>query len=136
MEDQFGTRELTALTDREQVGVINPSVLERALADADAAIDSYLVGRYALPLSGSYPVLQRIAGDLARYFLSGAEVTEVEVVRARYKDAVRYLESIRDGKTVLGAEATARTSAPESARIGVVGGARVFTAETLSDFMG
>ncbi|MCM8595138.1 gp436 family protein [Accumulibacter sp.] len=134
--DQFGERELIALTDRDSVGVIDPAVLARALADADALIDSYLVARYSLPLSGVYPVLRMIAGDLARYLLSGAGVAEVEVVRARYKDAIRYLESVRDGKTVLGAEATAHTAAGEGARIVATGSDRVFTADTLADFIG
>jgi phage gp36-like protein len=131
MEDQFGLRELTALTDRDNVGVVDEAVLARALSDADAEIDSYLAGRYPLPLSSSYPVLARHAANMARYYLTGAEATETEPVRVRYKDAIRYLESIRDGKTRLGAEGAEQVAA---GRVSVVGGDRVFTSDSLSDF--
>lgn len=133
--DQFGERELVALTDREGSGAIDAAVLARALADADAEIDSHLVARYTLPLTGTYPTLKRHAANLARYFLSGAEVTEVAVVRTRYQDAIRYLESIRDGKAVLGAEASAHTPASETDRIVFTGSDRVFTADTLGDYL-
>jgi phage gp36-like protein len=135
MLDQFGQRELIALTDRDNVGVVDDAVLARALVDADAEIDSYLAGRYTLPLVGTFPVLKRHAANMARYFLSGAEVTEVEVVRTRYTDALRYLESVRDGKTMLAADA-AGAVASEPARISVVGSERAFTADTLTDFTG
>lgn len=135
MEDQFGAREVLALTDRDNNGAVDTAALARALADADAAIDSYLAGRYTLPLRGVFPTLKRTACDLARYYLSGADVTEVEAVRNRYKDAIRYLESVRDGKTRLAADA-AGAAAPEPARITVVGAERTFTRDTLTDFTG
>jgi phage gp36-like protein len=62
-------------------------------------------------------------------------VTEVEAVRNRYKDAIRWLESVRDGKTRLAANAIG-DPAPESARISVVGSGRTFTADTLGEFTG
>jgi phage gp36-like protein len=133
MEEQIGLRELIALTDRDNVGVVDSTVLSRALADADAEIDSYLAGRYPLPLAGVFPVLTRHACNMARYYLSGADVTEVDAVRSRYKDAIRYLESVRDGKTRLAADAASQ-AAPEPARISVVGGERTFTSDTLADF--
>lgn len=135
MEAQFGSRELIALTDRDNVGVVDAAVLARALADADAEIDSYLAGRYPLPLVGTFPVLVRHACNMARYYLSAAEVAEVDAVRSRYKDAIRYLESVRDGKTRLAADAVG-APAPEAARISVVGSERTFTADTLADFTG
>ena len=135
MEEQFGTRELIALTDRDNVGAVDSAVLARALADADAEIDSYLAGRYTLPLAGTFPALVRHACNLARYHLSGADVTEVEAVRNRYKDAIRWLESVRDGKTRLAADA-AGLPATEPARISVVGPERTFTSDTLADFTG
>jgi phage gp36-like protein len=135
MEEQFGLRELIALTDRDNIGVVDSAVLARAQGDADAEIDSYLAGRYTLPLTGTFPVLVRHACNMARYHLSGAEVTEVEAVRNRYKDAIRWLESVRDGKTRLAANAIG-DPAPESARISVVGSGRTFTADTLGEFTG
>jgi phage gp36-like protein len=69
MEEQFGLRELIALTDRDNIGVVDSAVLARAQGDADAEIDSYLAGRYTLPLTGTFPVLVRHACNMARYHL-------------------------------------------------------------------
>lgn len=135
MTDQFGEREVIALTDRDNLGTIDTTVLDRALAHADALIDSHLVGRYPLPLVGIYPLLKNYACDIARYMLSGAEVTEVETVRSRYKDAIHYLVAVRDGKIKLGADSSGQ-AAQEPARISVVGGERTFTRDSLSDFTG
>lgn len=133
MVDQFGEREVIALTDRDNLGTIDEAVLSKALAHADALIDGHLVGRYALPLAGGFPLLKHYACDIARYVLSGAEVTEVETVRARYKDAIRYLEGVRDGRTLLGADASGKVAA-EPARIAVVSSERTFTQDSLADF--
>lgn len=135
MIDQFGEREVIALTDRDNLGYLDGTVLERAAVRAAAFIDSHLVGRYALPLVGSFPLLLTYACDITRYYLSGSDVTEVDAVRTRYKDAVRYLEAVRDGTIKLGAD-SAGQAAPEPARISVVGGGRVFTGDSLADFTG
>ena len=124
-----------ARADDEGAGECDEVLLARMLATADAEIDSYLSARYTLPLSGSYPVLMRHACNMVRYFLSGSGVVETDDVRLRYRDAERYLVSVRDGLTQLGAEAGSGTAAPEAARIAVVGGTRVFTADTLAGFL-
>lgn len=101
MLDAYGKSEVISLTDRDNLGEINTSLLERKLLAASGEIDSYLVGRYATPI---FPVPQSITiscCDIVRYRLSGSGVTELETVRNRYKDALRFLESIRDGKSVL-----------------------------------
>lgn len=136
MVAQLGEREVIALTDRNGDGAIDAAVLDDALVKAGVEIDSYLVGRYSLPLVGSFPLLTIYCCDIARYRLSGAEVTEVETARNRYKDALRFLESVRDGKIKLGPDASGQAAA-ESKRIVVVdGGARVFDRNTLSGFTG
>lgn len=133
--DEIGEREVIALTDRDNLGVVDSALLTRKLGDAAALIDAHLVGRYTLPLAGSFPVLRRYACDIARYLLSGSDVTEVETVRNRYKDAIKFLEAVRDGRIQLGADAAGQAAA-EPARISVVGSDRVFTRDSLSDFTG
>jgi phage gp36-like protein len=70
---------------------------------------------------------------MARYKLVGADVTETDIVRTRYKDAIKALESIRDGKLDIGlseagqapvAAASIQASAPE----------RVFSSSALEGF--
>ena len=51
--DRYGTDMLVDLTDRETppADAIDAAVVARALDDTDAAIDGFLLGRYALPLA-------------------------------------------------------------------------------------
>ena len=69
MVNTIGERELIALTDREQTGAINDSVLAVALATAEAEVDSYLAGRYPLPFPNPPLVLTAYTCDIARYHL-------------------------------------------------------------------
>ena len=103
-EFELGERELIALSDRENIGALQTDVLQKALDKASGEIDGYLVGRYITPLSVVSPLISTYCIDIARYRLSGTDVTEVEAVRTRYKGAIRFLESVRDGKTKLGAD--------------------------------
>jgi phage gp36-like protein len=97
---RFGDEELTQLTDRLGTGVVDADVAQAALAEADAEIDAYLAGRYALPLAAVPPILVRLACDIARYRL--ATDTPLEEVRKRYEDARRLLENLAAGRVTLG----------------------------------
>lgn len=99
----FGQAEIDRLLDRDGSGVHDPGVLEAALADADAEIDGYLVGRYALPLSPVPRLIVRIACDTTRYRLWSVNASEE--VRRRYEDARRLLEALRQGSVQIGAPA-------------------------------
>ncbi|MEX2524449.1 MAG: DUF1320 domain-containing protein [Gammaproteobacteria bacterium] len=101
MIDRFGEPELIQLTDRDgSAGAIVDDVLDQALTDADSEIDSYLAVRYSLPLPETPRVIKRIAADIARWHLY--DDSAPEDIRNRYKDAVKLLEGIRDGKVALG----------------------------------
>lgn len=126
MVAEFGEREVIALTDRENLGNVDSVLLLDRLDKASAEIDTYLVGRYALPLSVVSPLITTYCCDIARYRLSGAGVTEVDTVRNRYKDAIRFLESVRDGKIDLGAGLPPATDAGSQNLVYVTNGERVF----------
>lgn len=107
--DRLGTREATMISDRAGLGQPDLAVLADALAVAEDEVNSYVGRRYYLPLSdGSGPlatapsVLQRLTIDIARYRQTGTEIMETETIRNRYKDAVRMLEQIAEGKISLG----------------------------------
>jgi len=97
--DRFGADELAQRTNRTDGLTIDTVVLERALTDADAEIDSYLAARYTLPLSSTPVVLNRLACDIARYRLydDGTPAT----VRQRYEDAVSLLKRMANGDVQL-----------------------------------
>jgi phage gp36-like protein len=102
MIDRFGEREVIALTDRANTGAVNDAVLGIALAQADAEIEPYLIGKVKLPFVTVPKVLAGYACDIACYRLTGAEVIETETVRNRYKDAIRFLEHVAKGVISLG----------------------------------
>lgn len=129
--DRFGEQELIQLTDRENTGAIVSHVVDRALGDADAEINSYVVARYKLPLPETPAVLVRLACDIARYQLSGDRVQES--VRQRYEDAVKFLKSLSRGEADLGV-AVGETPAPADASVRVVAPPRVFDRNTLADY--
>lgn len=74
LEAAFGAAELDQLLAPH--GVAGATVLAAALARADSLIDSYLAGRYLVPLTPVPAVVLGMAVDLARYFLYDDAVPE------------------------------------------------------------
>lgn len=114
-------------------------VVQQALGSADALIDGYLRMRkpvaYTVPLSPVPEVVAVWARWIARYMLHkeryGTEEKTDPVVRD-YREAVRLLEQVRDGKFSLGVE---DQLPPASAGMPMMcGPARVFSMDTLKDF--
>lgn len=81
------------------VSADSPKVAE-ALEDASQTIDSYLAGRYTLPLKSVPAVLERHCCYIARYFLEKNRATEQ--ARRDYDDSIRYLEKVANGTISLG----------------------------------
>jgi phage gp36-like protein len=107
--ERFGEEELIQLTDRANVGAIDSAVLARAIADADAEIDSYVrAGGHTVPLSPVPDVVSRLAADIVRYRLHDDAATDE--VRKRYEDARRTLEAIAAGRVSLGADDAVTTA--------------------------
>lgn len=99
MVERFGEQELAQRTNRTDGLSIDAVVLGRALADADAEIDTYLAARYTLPLASTPGVVARLACDIARYRLydDGAP----DMLRQRYEDAVSLLKRLANGDVQL-----------------------------------
>ena len=101
--------------------------MQVAVDDAEHDINFYIGTRYSLPLSPVPATLTRVASDIARFRLYDDHATEE--VRQRYKDALRMLEQIAQGKLDLGiAEPQATGGAPDFRTPG-----RLFTHSTLED---
>lgn len=130
--DRFGSQELAQLTDPAAGATINATTVARALADADAEIDTRLAARYALPLATVPTVLVRIAADLARYFLFDVRATEQ--VRNRYTDATKLLAKIATGEVLLPDAAALLQPGPGAVAVAVRAPARHFSAATLDGF--
>lgn len=97
---RYGEDELLLLTDDTGTGSIHQEQVTQAINDAGALIDGYLAGRYQLPLANVPTVLNRLAADIARYYLydNGAS----DPVQTRYDEAMKFLVSVSKGIAALG----------------------------------
>jgi len=126
MEARFGALEIA-----QRESALPSGAVAQALSDADAVIDGYAAGRYAVPLSPAPDNLVRVACQLARYGLLGIAVDE----RARqdYEDALAWLKDVAAGRVLLPQVARAAVTAV-SARPVTRTAARQFDTASLSGY--
>jgi len=99
--DRFALDEIEDLAP-DGSGGLDAVKIAAAIADAGNEIDIYLTsGGYGLPLSNVPPVVTSYACDIARYRLYDNEATEQ--VNKRYERAIKFLQSVADGKIKLSA---------------------------------
>ncbi|MBH8566718.1 DUF1320 domain-containing protein [Nostoc sp. CENA67] len=97
----FSEQEILELSniDYPDATTINEDVVNRAIGDAQAQLDSYLATRYKVPLVVIPPVIRNYTCDVARYLLDKDKPRE-EVTRRR--DLVfYYLKDLAAGKASL-----------------------------------
>lgn len=111
MVANFGEREVIALTDRDNVGIICDDVLDQALNRAQGEVDAYLQGAYTLPLNPVPVIIRGFVCDIARYRLCGASVNETDEIRKRYEDAIAFLKDVKAGTADLGGDDDGETPA-------------------------
>lgn len=87
--------------------------VQEALEDASQTIDSYLAGRYPLPLKVVPAVLERHCCYIARYFLEKNRATDQ--ARQDYEDSLRFLEKVAAGTISLGLSVDNETVESENA---------------------
>ena len=105
--------DLSSYTAEEQAAAaLALAKVERALQDAEQTINTYLGGRYQLPLSNAPQVLERIAGQIARFVLYDDSATEQ--VTNLYKDSIKFLEGVAAGKVQLGPTDSGATAQPSA----------------------
>ncbi len=97
-----GEAELIQLTDTDNLGSIDYSVLDPVIARAEAEINSYLTAY--LPLASIPANLVYIACDITRYHLYGDMVTDR--IKTLYEQALAYLKLVAAGKIPLGPDVT------------------------------
>jgi phage gp36-like protein len=119
---------VTRLSD-DRAQAPNDAVVARAIADADALIDSYVsTGGYVVPFpSDSGPVpIRKCSVDIAVYnlYARNAEEMGTENVRRRnYENAIAFLQKIAEGSARLNAEMVTSES---TGAIRFVAGKRIF----------
>jgi len=129
--DRFSQDEILQLADRNNDGVIDATVVARALSDADSKINAYLESVYSLPLVTVPPVLVSLAADMARYLLYDTRPNDQ--VRLRYTDALAFLDGVATGKRSLGIDANNQPEAVAGG-VSIFANDRVFSSDTLADY--
>ena len=73
----FGVSELIQLSDRQGAGVVDESILDAAIAAADAEINQRLRAKgWPLPLAMPSADLMRLSRDMARFYLHANAVPD------------------------------------------------------------
>lgn len=95
---------------------VDKDAAERAIADAEAKVESYIGTRNKLPLPGvedrpdpeantSVPeILRSLVADIAIYRMAAQHDQLTKEKRQRYEDACKWLEQYADSKVSLGIE--------------------------------
>ena len=123
--DAAAGADLSSYTSTEVTRVATVlALVNQALADAADTINSYISGRYTVPLSGVPGVLERTACELARYNLYDDQVTDV--IKARYDASIKYLTSVSRGDVSLGVDEATSQPVPSSAGAELVTAGRVW----------
>ena len=92
------------LTDDNDSGVIDTDILDRAIADADAEIDSYCGTKYDVPFSTVPVMIRKMSVDISIYNLYARRRGAPEDRKERYDDAISFLKDISKGIASLGGD--------------------------------
>lgn len=117
--EQLEENVLIQLTDDSGSGEVDVSAVDRAIADADAEIDSYCGTRYTVPFSPVPVMIRKLSVDIAIYNLFSRRALDVADERQqRYDNAIRFLRDLAKGLISLGADAPAEPddSLPQASR--------------------
>lgn len=131
--DMLDENEIIRYTDDAGTGLVNTSVTDKAIAGADALIDSHLAARYSVPVQDVPDIIIGLAVDIAIYKICSRRSAAPDEIRRKYDDAVRYLEKVAAGKIIIpkADSAPADTSAGSAA---VTSSKRVFSRSSLQGF--
>jgi len=121
------------LSDDTMAGAVNTDAVDRAFADADTEIDSYIGARYAVPVDPVPALLQRLSLDLAieGLYTRRPHVDTPEAVVRAAKNARTLLANIAANKADIPGVAEADTSGTTAAGASFVAGDRLFTRTTM-----
>ena len=104
--DQLDEVSLIQLTDDVGTGAVDDEKVEKAISAADAKINAYCQNRYSIPLTPVTGVIVDMSVDIAIYRLYSRRADTIpEIRKDNYKDAIRFLERVSDGKVELGSNA-------------------------------
>jgi phage gp36-like protein len=103
IENAISLQIIIELTDDDNLGQIDSTVLDAAIEWADAEIDSYLQAKYEVPLSTVPVLVKHISVDLTafRLYSRRLNVEMPEAIKTRYDLAFEKLEKLQSGEQAL-----------------------------------
>jgi phage gp36-like protein len=109
LQDKIPEDKLIQLTDDDGTGVINQPIIDKAVEDAEAEINSYAEQLYTLPFNPVPKIVRKLAVDITLYHLfsrrgfDSSDESADSIILKRYKDAVKFLENLAKGVVTIGA---------------------------------
>lgn len=136
LENAIEENILIELSDDDKDGVIDSGIVERAIADADAIVNSYLRKVFSVPLDPPIPdIVRKLSVDLSIYNLfarRAAHFDTPEWLIKKHDDSFSMLRAINRGEIDLDVEPPPANSAAQVASVNYP--TRLFTDSTLEDF--
>jgi phage gp36-like protein len=134
LADVAAAADLSAYTTEEAaraaVGLI---VIQRALQDAEDTINGYISARYTLPVSPVPAVLERVACEMARFYLYDDQVTDL--IKERHAANMKWLGEVSKGTVSLGADAISGVQPVSSSGAELVTSGSVWKRENSGGFI-
>ena len=103
IEKMIPAADVIDLTDDEGTGEYIASRVSEAIAQADAEIDGYCGAKYSVPFTTVPSTVKKCSVDIAVYNLYSRKMEKIPDTRTdRYKNAIRFLEKVAEGKISIG----------------------------------
>lgn len=100
--EQISEDKLIQLTDDADAGIIDTSVVDRAIENADALIDSYCGTKFVVPFSTVPTRVRALSVDIAIYNLYSRRQGASETIKERYDECITFLKDVAKGNATLG----------------------------------
>lgn len=130
--EQMAEADLIALTDDQDLGEVDETAVDRAIANAMTMIDGHCGDRYAVPFDPVPDLVRMYAVDLAVYNLYSrrTHVAMPEVIADRQKQALAYLRQVQKGEAGIGVTPLAAGGGDSNSAL-IPGNERLFTREKM-----
>jgi len=93
-------KELVELTDDAGTGEVDSTVVAQILNEASGKIDSYVAGKYTLPLAVTEQV-KGLAVDIAAFLLFQRRRRMQPEIQTAYEEAMKFLKDVSAGRATL-----------------------------------
>jgi phage gp36-like protein len=99
-----GLERLTQLTDYDRDGDEDTGVVDAAIGDAEALVDSYARKVFAVPFSPVPPIIKTVSTKIAIYFLRERRDAITDANRLDHEDRLQWLANLAKGAVDPGIE--------------------------------